>query len=44
MPLSASAIGELYWWLKHLKNRDHYKIYQLTVQLRQMLANKDGVL
>lgn len=44
MPLSASATGELYWWLKHLRNRDHYKIYQLTVQLRQMLANKDGVL
>ena len=44
MPLNTSIIGESHWLLKHLKNTNHYKIYQLTIKSRQMLVNKDGVL
>ena len=45
MPLSSSAVAEKLSWLNTSKMQtNHCKIYQLTVQSRQMLVNIDGVL
>ena len=44
-PLSTSAIAKLHWWLKHLTNANKLrKIDYLTMQSRQILVNRDGVL
>ena len=44
MPLSTSAIAELHWWLKHLKNANQ-SVQDIPVdcEFRQMLLNRDVV-